>query len=30
VQGQENMRDRLHEELGWDAVIPKSNQVFEV
>jgi hypothetical protein len=24
------MRDRLHEELGWDAVIPKSNQVFEV
>lgn len=29
-EGQENMRARLQAELGWDAVIPKSNQVFKV
>jgi metallo-beta-lactamase family protein len=29
-EGQENMRKRLHEELGWEANVPKSNQVFEV
>lgn len=29
-EGQENMRARLQAELGWDVVIPKSNQVFKV
>jgi len=30
AQGQENMRSRLHDELGWEAIVPKSNQVFDV
>lgn len=30
VEGQENMQQRLTNELGWDVVIPKSNQSFTV
>jgi len=29
-EGQEHLKMRLHEQLGWDAAIPKSNQVYEV
>ena len=29
-EGQEHMQDRLTNELGWDVVIPKSNQSFTV
>lgn len=30
VEGQEHMKERLTNELGWDVVIPKSNQSFSV
>jgi metallo-beta-lactamase family protein len=30
VEGQENMQQRLTNELGWDVVIPNSNQSFTV
>ncbi len=29
-EGQLNMKNRLNSELGWDAVVPKAHQVFEV
>jgi metallo-beta-lactamase family protein len=29
-EGQEHMQQRLTHELGWDVVIPKSNQTFPV
>jgi metallo-beta-lactamase family protein len=29
-EGQEHMQERLTSELGWNVVIPKSNQVFEL
>jgi len=29
-EGQLTMKNRMESELGWDVVIPKSNQVFEV
>jgi metallo-beta-lactamase family protein len=30
VEGQEHLKERLTNELGWDVVIPKSNQSFSV
>ena len=30
LQGQQNMQQRLTDELGWKATIPKSGQVFQV
>jgi metallo-beta-lactamase family protein len=29
-EGQLTMKNRMESELGWDVVIPKSHQVFEV
>jgi metallo-beta-lactamase family protein len=29
-EGQEHVQQRLTDELGWDVVIPKSNQSFDV
>lgn len=29
-EGQEHMQQRLTDELGWDVVIPKSNQIFTI
>jgi hypothetical protein len=30
LQGQEHVQQRLINELGWNAIIPKSTQVFTV
>jgi metallo-beta-lactamase family protein len=30
IQGQEHIQNRLISELGWNAIIPKSSQVFTV
>jgi metallo-beta-lactamase family protein len=30
AEGQAHMQQRLTDELGWDVVIPKSNQIFTI
>jgi metallo-beta-lactamase family protein len=30
IEGQQHMQQRLTDELGWNATIPKSGQVFQV